>query len=130
LNLLTTFYQVIYNYYANFKKYPTNPFIGSWLALSLFLDILFLNFLCIFDIISGSQTNLVFGKGRSLFLMALGFFIMYQILFNLLKIKKQPDQSAELFEISSGISKKYWTAFIINFILFFCLAILRKKLTL
>jgi hypothetical protein len=127
-NIIASFYQVLYNYYANFKKNPVNPFIAGWSVMSLFWGMLLLNLYGLYDMISGRYRNLGIGKGQSWVLIGIVFFITYQILFNLLKIRKRPQHPAELFEIDDKNPKYYWAVLIINFILFFSISLLRKHL--
>jgi hypothetical protein len=93
-----------------------------------FWGILLLNLYGLYDVISGRYRNLGIGKGQSWVLIGIVFFITYQILFNLLKIRKRPERPAELFEIDNKNSNYYWAVLIINFILFFSISLLRKYL--
>lgn len=120
--LILDFYIVFCKRHA--KIDPHSPGLFGYLTVSLFVFIFLINVLCVGSIILKQKINFSHGKGINI-LVAIAFLgLGYYLFFNVFKFPKYHPGM----HVSPKKIRWAWGIFISNFILFFFLALLRKKL--
>lgn len=130
INMLKLFfenmYKTIFNYYLNMDGHKSFAYHISSLLCGGFLFLFVLNILAILNIIQHADYIKNYGKIFNMVLFAIVSYIVNIILFQVLKIDKYSDNTDNLFIIPKETIRSIWTIYIINFLLFFALALIRK----
>ena len=119
-------YKTIFNYYLNMDGHKSFAYHMSSLLCSGFLFVFVLNILATLSIIQHANYINNYGKIFNMILFGIVSYIVNVILFRVLKIDKYNNNTDNLFIIPKETVRSIWTIYIINFLLIFALALIRK----
>ena len=119
---LTDLHKTAFIYFRRINE--GSPNLISYLVVFLFVFVFALNIVTITSTLSCINIKIDNGKTGNLLLVILLAVIGYFLFYNVFLMEKFIDNP----EISVEKQKKVWIVFIINFILFFILAIIRKQI--
>lgn len=118
-------YKVLYNYFLAQRKYPTNPKVMACATTTLFIILLLLNIAACISLCCHLNFIPKTSKAMHALIFAVVFYAVYLV--QSIFVKSGIGEGQE-FNISVRTRQYTWLVFIINFVLVFILALVKKAI--